>query len=906
VLAAGCGAPELEAANTSDMTTRTEQALTSVSVTEAVAAGAYHSLALRKNGTVWAWGQNVSGQLGTGSTSTTPLSQPTQATALPAVKAIAAGISHSLALDLDGQVWAWGQNTSGQVGMGSTGGTVLIPTKVAGLPTIQRIAAGGNFSLALDVNGQVWAWGQNTSGQVGTGATSTSAPIPVQVAGLPAIQAIAAGVSHVLALGVDGKVWAWGQNTSGQVGTGATSASVLVPVQVAALPSAKAIAAGAGHSLVIDVQFGNVWAWGQNNFGQVGNGSVSTTPVLAPTPVGGVFAGTTVVAGHYFSMLIMGNGFVKTWGQNTYGQLGNGTTTNGAAPSNATGVTDATAIAAGAQHALMVRPGCPVWGWGNNGQAQLGTGITSSTATTEPTSALLTNTFFFDGDGDGFGDEYVSVEACTAPPGFVEELDCDDFTPTTHPGAMEECNGVDDNCDATVDDGNPGGNQACSTQQSGVCAAGTTSCIQGAVICVQNTQASAEKCDGLDNDCDGEPDNGNPGGTQLCSTGMWGVCSDGVTYCTGSELHCVQKVAASSEVCDAKDNDCNGLTDDGLPTSTWYRDADADGYGTPNYSVQNCQQPPGYVATAQDCNDLSSNIKPGVPETCDGLDNNCNGQADEGVNPTWYRDADADGYGNPSAPLQACTKPSGYVANASDCNDASAISHPYAGEVCDGLDNNCNAQVDEGVKPTWYRDADTDGYGNAGLYVQSCSQPSGYVANASDCHDGSMSIKPGATETCDGADNDCDGSVDENVQTTYYRDADGDSYGTSSTKLACSKPSGYATRSGDCNDASASIKPGATEVCDGKDNDCDGSTDEGVKKTWYQDADRDTYGDPNTSTLACTAPSGYVSRAGDCRDTASDYLPGATEWCDGTDNDCDSVVDDSCMYYNGSEPGDSN
>ncbi|MFP2934870.1 RCC1 domain-containing protein, partial [Pyxidicoccus sp. 3LG] len=227
-------------------------------------------------GEVWSWGQNTFGQLGTGSVSNTPLPQPAKVNGLPPIKAIAAGASHSLALDVDGHVWAWGFNNMGQAGIGTAGGSVLTPTQLATLPTIQAIAANGSFSLALATDGRLWAWGQNTSGQLGTGTTGASVATPVQVPGLPTLRAIAAGVNHTLALDADGRVWAWGFNNMGQVGTGSTSpASVLSPVMLAGLPRAKAIAAGVGHSLIIDEQFGNVWAWGQNTFGQVGTGAAS-------------------------------------------------------------------------------------------------------------------------------------------------------------------------------------------------------------------------------------------------------------------------------------------------------------------------------------------------------------------------------------------------------------------------------------------------------------------------------------------------------------------------------------------------------------------------------------------------------------------------------------------------------
>ncbi|NOK13758.1 MopE-related protein [Corallococcus exercitus] len=626
---AACGSPPPE--SDGDVRTGTvSQGLTAVKVPQAVAAGAYHSLFLKKDGSVWAWGQNVAGQLGTGSTSSTPQPQPSQVGGLPAIKAVAAGVAHSLALDVDGNVWAWGQNASGQTGTGTAGGTVLVPTKVAALSSIQAIAANGSFSLALGVDGRLWAWGQNSSGQVGTGGTSASVATPGVVQGLPPVRAVAAGVNHALALTTDGKVWGWGMNTSGQAGTGATSTAVLAPVQVAGLPLARAVAAGAGHSLIVDEQFGNVWAWGQNTFGQVGTGSTSTTPVVTPRPVDGIFAVTVLVAGHNSSMAIIGNGLAVAWGHNVSGQLGNSGTVNSASPVGVTGLTDATALAAGAQHALALRPGCPVWAWGNNSQGQLGTGTTSTAPVTSPGTALISNTFYFDGDMDGFGDEYIFEQSCDPSAGFVEDLDCDDYTPTTHPGAAEVCNGLDDNCDGVVDEGPSTGGETCETGLQGVCAAGVMACTPDGVVCQPRTTASAEQCDNLDNDCDGQVDEGNPGGLQACATGQLGVCGEGVTYCANGAIACVPTQGASSEVCDGKDNDCDGQVDEGL-LQTWYRDQDADSYGLSSQSVQACARPTGYVANAGDCDDANPAANPGAPEVLDGQDNDCDGQVDEGL-----------------------------------------------------------------------------------------------------------------------------------------------------------------------------------------------------------------------------------------------------------------------------------
>jgi hypothetical protein len=131
----------------------------------------------------------------------------------------------------------------------------------------------------------------------------------------------------------------------------------------------------------------------------------------------------------------------------------------------------------------------------------------------------------------------------------------------------------------------------------------------------------------------------------------------------------------------------------------------------------------------------------------------------------YYRDADADSYGNLNDTVHRTTQPAGYVIDSTDCNDNSAAIHPGATEVCNGIDDNCNGQIDEGVKTTFYRDADGDGYGNSSLTIQACSVPTGYVTNSTDCNDSNSGIHPGATEICDGIDNDCDGQIDKGCST---------------------------------------------------------------------------------------------------------------------------------------------
>ncbi|MFY1826978.1 putative metal-binding motif-containing protein, partial [Myxococcus fulvus] len=533
-----------------------------------------------------------------------------------------------------------------------------------------------------------------------------------------------------------------------------------------------------------------------------------------------------------------------------------------------------------------------------------------------------TQEWFLDGDGDGHGRSTLSTRSCRQPTGYVSNAsDCDDANPTTHPGATEVCDGVDNNCAGGVDEGlttqtwyrdvdsDGYGNTSVSTQNCRQPAG----YVSNASDCNDSNSGirpgASETCDSVDNNCNGSVDEGvtttfyrdadgdghgnasNP--IQACSVPPSYVtnatdCNDG-----NASIH-----PGATEVCDGVDNNCGGGADEGLTTQTWYRDADSDGYGNTSVSTQNCRQPSGYVGNASDCNDSSASIRPGASETCDSVDNNCNGSVDEGVTSTFYRDADGDGYGSASQSTQACAAPTGYVANTTDCNDNSASIHPGATEVCDGVDNNCAGGADEGLATqTWYRDADSDGYGNTSVSTQNCRQPAGYVSNATDCNDSSASIRPGASETCDSVDNNCNGSVDEGVTSTFYRDADGDGYGyASSTTQACSKPSGYVANATDCNDNSGSIHPGATEVCDGVDNNCTGGTDEGLAtQAWYRDADSDGYGNTSVSTQNCRQPSGYVSNASDCNDGSASIRPGASETCDSVDNNCNGSVDEGVM-----------
>ena len=336
---------------------------TGLNFVTAVAAGKRHSLALLANGTVMAWGYNGSGQLGDGTYESSEV--PVAVQGLTGVTAIAAGANHSLALLSDGTVMAWGGNESGQLGDGSSEGSE-VPVAVQGLSSVTAIAAGGEYSLALLKNGTVTAWGRNEAGQLGDGDTHNS-EAPVTVKGLTGVTAIAAGSEYGLALLSDGSLKAWGENEVGQLGNPALTQAAEeeereeedfsdVPVPVEGLSGVTAITAGARHSLAL-LGGETVMAWGENKYGQLGDGALGGGGDV-PREVSGLSAVTAVAAGGDHSLALLGNGSVMAWGEDKYGELGNGSVSEASdVPTAVTGLHQATAIAAdGYQDLVLSEP----------------------------------------------------------------------------------------------------------------------------------------------------------------------------------------------------------------------------------------------------------------------------------------------------------------------------------------------------------------------------------------------------------------------------------------------------------------------------------------------------------------------------------------------------------------------
>ncbi len=372
---------------------------------DVISAGYDHSLAL-KNGTVYAWGKNDYGQLGDGGRSSSRV--PVQVANLHNVIAISAGSGHSLALTEGGIVYAWGRNDHGQLGNGGRVNS-RVPFQVADLNNVIAISAGGYDSLALTEDGTVYVWGNNVPrGQVGG-----SSNVPVQVQGLSNITAISTGGNHSLVLTEGGLVYAWGFNEYGQLGNGLSSTSH-VPVQVqgsdgdGALSGIVAISVGRQHSLAL-AENGDVYAWGYNEYGQLGNNSI--TDSYLPVRVPGLTGIKVISTKKHHSLAMSNDGSVYAWGDNEYGQLGVGGSSNGLVPIQVVDLDSIRALSAGGGHGLALKHDGSVYAWGFNYFGQLGDGTNYNRMT--PVQV------------DGLAEVACAQEECVSSEEICDEIDND-------------------------------------------------------------------------------------------------------------------------------------------------------------------------------------------------------------------------------------------------------------------------------------------------------------------------------------------------------------------------------------------------------------------------------------------------------------------------------------------------
>lgn len=351
---------------------------------QAIAAG-NHSLALCNDSTVRAWGYNLFGQLGDGSTGVNS-SSPVPVVFLSNIIAIKSGERFSLALRSDGSVWSFGYNADGEVGDGTTIDRyspvqVHDTGNVGFLSGITAISGGGDYghSLALKNDGTVWAWGFNSYGGLGDNTNNTRTS-PVQVHGegnvgfLSNTNALAAGDGFSLALKNDSTIFAWGQDNFGQLGD---STNFIfgrgTPGPVSELTGITAIGAGTAHALAVKND-GTTWSWGYNGYGQLGDST--TNARWTPIKVIGLTGIIAVDGGQHHSLALKNDGTVWAWGYNSFGQLGDGTNIDRLTPIQVSSLTSIIAIAAGGGHSLALKNDGTLWTWGRNYFGQLGDGTT--------------------------------------------------------------------------------------------------------------------------------------------------------------------------------------------------------------------------------------------------------------------------------------------------------------------------------------------------------------------------------------------------------------------------------------------------------------------------------------------------------------------------------------------------
>ncbi len=544
---------------------------------------------------------------------------------------------------------------------------------------------------------------------------------------------------------------------------------------------------------------------------------------------------------------------------------------------------------------------------------------------------------WIDGDADGDGKLGSASQCQCAPSGLytaISATDCDDANKAANGSAIEVCDGIDNNCDGKTDEG-------CDDDGDGWCDA-DMAVVGDPVVCKKGKKdcddASAtvnpgvpEVCgNGVDDDCDGLTDSGPNvlGCVPFYSDGDgdgYGV-GDPVCECGAKGIYTATKTGdcadsdpnihpGATEHCgNQKDDNCNGLVDEANATgcSDFYVDLDGDGFGAATPTCL-CAADAGHTALkGGDCDDSALGINPAAPETCNGVDDNCNGTVDEMAAvgcTTYFVDGDGDGFGNPSTGLCLCQKtPLNTTSIGGDCNDDATTAHPGAAEICDGMDNNCDGVTDEANATgcvAYYADGDNDSWGDGAKNACLCGGNAAFkVIKLGDCDDADAAINPAAKEVCDGVDNNCVDGIDEaGAQgcSAFYRDHDGDKFGAiADSQCLCAASGEYsASQSGDCNDGDAAINPGAKEICNGKDDDCDGvkdPKDAGGCVPYFVDADTDGYGVSGVSQCQCGADGAFsATLSGDCNDGNAQVNPGKAEVCgNGVDDNCSGGTDEGC------------
>jgi alpha-tubulin suppressor-like RCC1 family protein len=336
-----------------------------------ISTGYQHSLGIKSDGSLWAWGLNSSGQLG--DHGTVRRIKPVQIDSVSSVSngwvSVSCGFTHTLALKANGTLWAWGANGLGQLGDSSNINS-LSPIMVSNNSDFVSISAGGNHNMALKANGTLWVWGSGNRGQMGNGSTNNLwVPTKMQVdPALPGWTMISAGYDHGMGVKADGSLMAWGRNDIGQIGD-SSYVQQEIPVFISVVLNWVSFSAGANYTIALKSN-GTLWAWGDNTYGQLGDGTNSQQN--KPVPLGTDHDWISISCGEYHNLALKCDGTLWAWGKSDFGQIGDAFTLNRNKPVRIGADSNWTNIAAGGSHSLALKADGTIWAWGYNGFGQLG------------------------------------------------------------------------------------------------------------------------------------------------------------------------------------------------------------------------------------------------------------------------------------------------------------------------------------------------------------------------------------------------------------------------------------------------------------------------------------------------------------------------------------------------------
>lgn len=334
---------------------------------------------------LWTWGTNYQGRLGSGTSgAASSRSSPVQVGSLTNWKSVSVSSGHTLAVKTDGTLWAWGTGTNGILGLGNTYHRSS-PVQVGGLTTWRKVSTGGQgSSFAISTDGTLWSWGYNNVGSLGFGdQVNRSSPTQLSTSSW---DNIATNGRFTLAVKTDGTLWSCGDNYYGQLGSGNRSTNFTL-TQQGSLTDWKSVSAGGAHSLAVKKD-GTLWSWGKNTNGQLGGGSTSSSPVQ----VGSLTDWSQVSAGHSSSLALKKDGTLWAWGLNGDGQLGLGDTSQRNSPVQVGSQTNWKSIDAALYASFAVKTDGTLWAWGKNNSAYGNLGLNDTTHRSSPTQiGTLTN-----------------------------------------------------------------------------------------------------------------------------------------------------------------------------------------------------------------------------------------------------------------------------------------------------------------------------------------------------------------------------------------------------------------------------------------------------------------------------------------------------------------------------------